>query len=177
MLELNENEPLVYVVNLCKQYKIKEVAHYERLMERYESVDEIASEFLDKIKSSIRRKAENGRTKYATYITVNPLLETPSVYSSIYGHKNVSMVAKLRTSAHNLQIEMGRRTKTAKENRKCHCGDVEDEKHFLTQCPGYENVRRKHQVDASTSWCNVLGNGMYAEYIKELYEARKEVNG
>ena len=45
MLELNENEPLVYVVKLCKQYKVKEVAHYERLLARYESVEEIVSEF------------------------------------------------------------------------------------------------------------------------------------
>ena len=121
-------------------------------------------------------KTENGRTKYATYISVNPLLETPSVYSSTSGHKSVSMVAKLRTSAHNLQIEMGRRTNTARENRKCHCGDVEDKKHFLTQCPGYEHVRRKHHVDVSTSWCTILGNGMYVEYIKELYEARKDAS-
>ena len=177
VLELNENEPLVYVVKLCKQYKVKEVAHYERLLARYESVEEIVSEFFEKTKASIRRKAENGRTKYATYVTVNPLLETPSVYSSTSGHKNVCVVAKLRTSAHNLQIEMGRRTGTARENRKCHCGGVEDEEHFLTQCPVYEHVRRKHRVDASTSWCTVLGDGMYVEYIKELYEARNDASG
>lgn len=48
------------------------------------------------------------------------------------------------------------------------------EEHFLTQSPVYEHVRRKHRVDTSTSWCTVLGDGMYINYINELYEARKE---
>ena len=84
-------------------------------------------------------------------------------------------MAKLRTSAHNLQIEMGRRTNTARENRKCHCSGVEDEEHFLTQCPRYEHVRRKHRVDAS--WCTVMGDATYVDYIKELYEARNDASG
>ena len=130
--------------------------------------------FFEKIKSSIRRKTDDGRSKYTTYLRINPLLETPSVYDTTYGHKNLSVVSKLRTSAHNLQIEMGRRTKTARENRKCHCGDVEDEEHFLTQCLRYEHVRRNHGVGVSTSWCAVLGDGIYANYINDLYVARKE---
>ena len=173
VLELHVNEPLVYVVDLCKQRKVKEISHYERLMDTYGSVEEIISEFYEKTKSSIRRKAEQGRSKYSTYITINPLLETPSVYDTTRGHKNVSMVAKLRTSAHNLQIEMGRRTATPKESRKCHCGDVEDEKHFLTQCQVYEHIRRKHHV-ATISTPTLLGDGKYVHYINELYEERKK---
>ena len=155
---------------------MKEVSHYDKLMETYQSEDEITSEFRDKIKLSVQRKAAEGRTKYATYLNINPNLEPPSVYSTAGGHKKVSMIAKLRTSAHNLQIEMGRRTATPRENRLCRCGEgVEDEEHFLTKCRLYTRVRQKHNIrtnDASV----LLGDGRYATYIQELYEERNNHN-
>ena len=44
-------------------------------------------------------------------------------------------MGKLRTSSHSLQVEMGRRTGTSRERRLCKCGvDIEDEKHFLSEC-------------------------------------------
>ena len=88
---------------------MKEVKHYDSLVERYSSVDEIVVSFYEDIRSSIRRKAENGRSKYATYLSINPNLETPRIYNDISCKKHLSMVAKLRTSSHNLRIEMGRR--------------------------------------------------------------------
>ena len=75
--ELDKNEPARYVVDLCRKYKVKEVSHYDKLMETYKSEDEITSEFRDKIKLSVQRKAAEGRTKYATYLNINPTLEPP----------------------------------------------------------------------------------------------------
>lgn len=53
---------------------------------------------------------------------------------------------KLRISAHQLQIEMGRysRPKTPVEHRFCkfcNTGEIEDEHHFILACPFYESER------------------------------------
>ena len=55
------------------------------------------------------------------------------------------VLAKLRTSSHRLEIEMGRWARperTALENRKFkHCQTLEDEYHFILICPLYSNIR------------------------------------
>ena len=173
--ELSEGEPLRYVVDLCRKHKVKEISHYVKLTENYQNAHEITSEFMEKNKLSIQRKAVQGRTKYATYTNINPKLETPTVYTTARGHKNVSMLAKLRTSSHNLQVEMGRRTGTLRENRLCRCGEVEDERHFLTECQLYTLVRQKHNITESDASV-VLGDGQYVDYIHELYEERNNHN-
>ena len=54
-------------------------------------------------------------------------------------------LAKLRTSSHRLEVEMGRWARperVAFENRKCkHCQILEDEFHFILECPLYSNIR------------------------------------
>ena len=83
------------------------------------------------------------------------------------------MIGKLRTSSHNLQVEMGRRTGTSRERRLCTCGlNVEDEKHFLTECLLYDDIRRKYDI-RGLSVSNILNNETYTDYIHELYEKRK----
>ena len=60
--------------------------------------------------------------------------------------KHTSTIAKFRMSSHTLAIETGRhaKPKMAKEERKCrYCNldDVEDEEHFILQCPLYNEER------------------------------------
>ena len=128
------------------------------------------------IKQSIRKKAED-RTKYKTYLEINPSLDTPTVYEKIYGKKDISMMAKLRTSSHNLKIEMGRRTKTARNERLCHCGEVEDEEHFVLKCVRYSELRSEYAIkNNNKSTADILNNSSNVNYIKELYKRRKEVD-
>ena len=105
---------------------------------------------------------------------VNPHLETPRVFDKEYHHKNVSMISKLRVSSHNLQIEMGRRAGTQKKDRKCHCGEIEDEQHFLVQCNKYIDIRSKHKVSRNTEISKILDSTDYIQYITELYKRRTE---
>ena len=60
----------------------------------------------------------------------------------------VSYLTKLRISAQQLYVETGRYCDPAipRENRFCfHCkNNVEDEKHFLLDCPLYKHVRKKY---------------------------------
>jgi hypothetical protein len=58
--------------------------------------------------------------------------------------KSRSCMARFRTSAHMLNIEMGRYQRVPRENRKCtKCEKnvVEDETHFLVTCPNYLDQR------------------------------------
>ena len=53
-------------------------------------------------------------------------------------------LTKLRTTNHNLEIELGRRTgtpQTERHCRLCQTGQAETEKHLLTECPAYELMR------------------------------------
>lgn len=57
-------------------------------------------------------------------------------------------LAKLRVSSHRLEVEMGRWARPeriAYENRKCRiCNVLEDEFHFILECPLYLNLRRQY---------------------------------
>ena len=55
-------------------------------------------------------------------------------------------LSRLRLSSHRLEVEVGRWVKPNKipyENRKCRiCNVLEDEFHFLLECPLYDNLRK-----------------------------------
>ena len=55
-------------------------------------------------------------------------------------------LVKLQISNHKLMIEIGRYNQTTKDNRHCPfygCDVIEDEVHFLFQCPTYSMIRNK----------------------------------
>ena len=57
------------------------------------------------------------------------------------------LITKLRLSSHKLCIETGRYTGVNRNDRicqKCNLGVIEDEFHFILQCPFYANVRRQY---------------------------------
>ena len=72
-----------------------------------------------------------------------------------------SKLTKLRISAHPLEIEIGRYSKPCipKESRFCHfCKTiVEDEIHFIYDCPIYEDLRKKYySIHICNSSANIL---------------------
>ena len=78
---------------------------------------------------------------------LNSLKDTyhPESYLKIKKLENRRALTKLRTSNHNLAIETGRWTKTERQHRLCvQCNQhkVEDEMHFLFECPAY-TINRK----------------------------------
>ena len=173
VVELSDSDPLMYAVTLGRRFNLKEVAHYDKLLEKYNTADDIITEYFTKINAQIRKKAEENRSRYVTYLSINPLLEHPSSYKSIFSYKDVSMLAKLRTTSHNLQIDMGRRTGTPRERRTCHCGSVEDEEHFLLKCQSYIPMRIQHNINNNTTISNILSENINLPYIISLYETRK----
>ena len=175
VLAMNSWNPLAYVIQQARKYKLKEVKHYDDLVNKYSSVEDIVNEFNEDVKAKIRSKAENGRSKYITYLEINPELETPQIYEQLANKKLVSMIAKLRTSSHNLRIEMGRRTGTSREQRICHCGnDIETERHFLLECGLYHEMRAKHHIESMQTPVALLNNVEYVNFIRDCFDERKK---
>ena len=57
------------------------------------------------------------------------------------------IITCFRLSAHNLNIEIGRRNNIGRRSRlctMCNVGDVEDEFHFILKCPFYKELREKY---------------------------------
>ena len=53
-------------------------------------------------------------------------------------------LVKLRISSHKLRIETGRYNKIPRDERLCslcNCNKIEDETHFLLDCPSYSSIR------------------------------------
>ena len=166
-----------HVIAVANQHNLKELKHYVNLSTNYTSKDEIVTKFSDNIKSNIRQKAAKGKSKYITYLQINPNLETPSVYCEVMNRKQVAMLATLRvSSAHNLQIEMGRRTRIDPHLRVCHCKeDVENELHFLLRCSVYQDIRLSYGVNGEINLDDLLNDKKYVLYIEELWKRRKIV--
>jgi hypothetical protein len=73
----------------------------------------------------------------------------PAPYMSrVYNRQLQIVLARFRTSCHNLQIEKGRwvKPRVERSNRLCTCCSlnvVEDETHFMFDCPIYQETRNK----------------------------------
>ena len=70
----------------------------------------------------------------------------PSLFTRTTTRKNPSRksLVRLRISSHELWIETGRYDKIPRDERLCslcNCNKIEDETHFLLDCPSYSSIR------------------------------------
>ena len=89
------------------------------------------------------------------------------------------VIAKVRCSSHNLEIEKGRHKDVNAENRFClMCPEnsVEDEMHFLSFCNTYELLRSKHGFSGidPVDIMNNSNQSNVAIYITKLFASRKK---
>ena len=117
-------------------------------------------------------KMRNNRSKYITYLQINPNLKIPDIYENIINNHQRNLTAKLRLVSHDLMIEVGRRTNILIENRRCLCGEIETEEHFLLYCIYYSNIRNNHSIIIQ-SIETILSNKQYSNYITEITTYRK----
>ena len=111
-------------------------------------------EFKDRIKENYqmywlnqlnRQAGENG--KMSLYRKIKNSFIFEPYLDIIQKADSRRCLAEIRLSAHNLEIERGRYSKTPREQRLCKfCAEqgtsiVEDELHFLLQCPLYKDKR------------------------------------
>ena len=92
-------------------------------------------------------------------------------YLEQYLVKNISpkcrnIITTFRVSAHKLSKETGRFDAVAREDRtcsKCNLNDVEDEYHFISKCPYYNDLRlqyiyKSNRKAMNRNWSNQNAN-------------------
>lgn len=115
----------------------------------------------------------------------------PADYLSLINFNSRQCLTKLRISDHNLEIELGRYKKIAREDRHCKiCKVLDDEYHFLFHCKINEEPRNKftsniillrpdyNQLDSDNKIKVILNPDMNVlptvlDFIKQSLEMRK----
>ena len=92
--------------------------------------------------------------------------------------KTREIITKFRISGHNLNIEKGRYVNVDRNDRKCslcNMNEIEDEYHFILQCPIYEISRKRHikKYYYQNSSVYKLLQLLSTENVKELRELGK----
>lgn len=90
------------------------------------------------------------KSRYATYISLNPSLSQHPVYLSDTIRDSLRIrFSQLMLSSHHLRIETGRwnRPPTPREARLCQCGaDIQTEEHVLLSCQRTAQERQVFSV-------------------------------
>jgi hypothetical protein len=89
------------------------------------------------------------------YNVFKSLLEPENYVSSVHRREHRIALTKFRIACHPLEIEVGRRNKTAREERFCklcvrspiNTFVVEDDIHVLSCCPLYAHLRTVYNIN------------------------------
>ena len=109
------------------------IQHYENLVMKYSSKEDIVREFREQLRVKIRHKANSGHYKYNIYTRINPDLNSSHLINSL--HPTALSMVRFRLGSHNLPIETGRWIRRPRMERLCSaCGELGDEEHVLFRC-------------------------------------------
>ena len=108
--------------------------------------DNMCNSFLDFWNGERVDAIGSNRGKLDTYFYIKTHFGKEKYLQINNNFKIRQSICKIRVSAHSLNIETGRYKNIISSERKCtNCskGDIEDEKHFIVDCPLYENIKVK----------------------------------
>ena len=107
--------------------------HYLSLKETYNNHHELYKHHINIVKTKIRDLDVKGKSKYKTYLTINPDLETSPFIQCM--HPQTTNVIRFRVGSHRLPIETGRWSRKKREERLCEeCNVMGDEAHYVYNC-------------------------------------------
>ena len=139
------------MLNLLLQNRTDFLHHYEQLISKYSSAQDIAKEFRTKTKNKVYDLARRGKTKYSTYVEMNPDLSHSPLLDVV--HPVASDMIKFRLGSHYLPVETGRWCGLEHGLRLCgSCGEIGDEKHVLYRCLLIDRSDVELQ-EISQIWC------------------------
>ena len=125
------------------------IKYYKHLGERYPNIEECGTALISDFKTSFETKVRAASTdldsRLGTYLTINPSLSKPAYQDKLEFQR--VCISRYRTGSHNLKIETGRMTNTAREERLCSCGTtVQTIRHVLLECPLLNDSRAKYGI-------------------------------
>ena len=115
---------------------------------------------------------------------INPTLKDQKYPSVLTSSKKKTNIANIRTYSHELHSETGRQVvpKTPWVERICHLCEnmnIEDENHFLLECPSYTHIRSQfHNLCCNTDLPSLLTCQNYSELetlLSMLFEHRSTI--
>ena len=139
-----DEKPLIKIYRLCERERTGGFKYIK---------DVLASPTINRGHTLLQRFENETGTKAMTYRMINPELKVHRVYRCdqyIDERKRITFT-RFRLSSHNLNVERGRWSRIARENRLCQCKlGVQDEVHILFDCPDTLNIRENFQVSRET---------------------------
>ena len=72
------------------------INHYVSLNTKYQNPDDITRESLSIMRDEVKRKAELNRSKYQSFLDMNPLLMRPNIYNDYIPNHKLNCVTRLR---------------------------------------------------------------------------------
>ena len=136
----------------------------------------INTDFIDYWKSRIENPAlEKKLTLYAKAkqtFKIDTYTELP--------FRDRQIISKFLCVSHKLHIETGRHQNTPREERICHLctlNKVEDEEHFITECPAYSKLRTEHLTNVDIHIDQLLTQEplALATFLRKAYTLREEL--
>ena len=117
---------------------------------------------METTKQYVRKRALRtvGRTKFRTYLTINPDLSGHRMYTDKTADvpdRDPVSASCLRLSSHRLAVETGRWSRKPQNERRCLCGDVQTEEHVICFCPRMALVRSRFDEIRFTSIADFFG--------------------
>ena len=165
---------LRHIVCQSRDAKTDFIKHYDNLLQMYSCEEDIIRDAIDNMKSDIIKKANEGKSRYITYLKINPNLKRPHIYNNFIPTNKLHKMTRIRTVSHTLEIELGRhgRNRVDIANRLCHCEEVETEEHFLLNCTYYTHIRQKYGILDSDNVETVLERTNITNYVWDLHNTR-----
>ena len=141
------------IYNWAKGIKsiLYEVGHYEVwedgiVYDKEKFLYEFTQRLYDNMINSIHVQIA-ASTKFQDYLQFKPYFEYECYLDSIINVRYRKIITQFRLSSHNLEIERGRHSNVARERRickLCNLQAIENEYHFLLDCPYYNDLRKKY---------------------------------
>ena len=166
------DDPFMFVLSLTRRDNRKMSRWIFDLMSR----DAFVKRDFERLHDIIRTSQ---KTKYVTYMGINPNLMVHNVYShTVLGDEFIPEVyrisfSQMRLSSHRLRIEVGRWSRLPREARLCPCGQIQDECHVLRDCPLTQPVRHAYSSGANIVFLDILNDAKVVKDFQYIYDVQR----
>ena len=163
------NDPLMFTLQLTRDMNRRMSNSIDFILNNGDHIRTAT----DTLKQSI---SISERTKFSTYVVINPGLDVHPVYRPPVGGVYIPeryriQFTRMRLSSHRLKIEVGRWSRLPRERRLCPCGDVQDEAHVLSHCYLTQNIRNSYGT--IVAYPDVLQDAKIIADFKFIYDVMK----